>query len=237
MRRKKKFSSNKLVTVILVVLVAIVITGCAIGYYINANRMEEISVEDETVTALATKYFRGPSACTDYALGLFSDGAVSAKDLDYDTKQEITIDYAVRKGYDNLGFAELKEIYALLFNDGTSLKESSYYEATSGYYEKNGDVYNLTAYSACAAAQPYEMVCIVPDKAYRNDRSIKYVVGLYSGTAETQNLYSGLNWDDDSFIGVYGEIEPTDSDLAKWEIVYKYDDKLGHYFLDYTKKL
>ena len=237
MRRKKKISSNKLIAVILVALVTIVVIGCAIGYYINANHEEEISVEDEEITSLATKYFRGASACIDYSLGLFKDGTMNTKDLDYDTKQAVVIDYAIRKGYNYIGFTELKELYGLLFNDGSSLKESSYYEATSGYYEKEGDTYKRNAYSACSAARPPEMICLVPDKAYKSAHGLRYVVGLYSGTSETQNLYSGLNWNDDALLGVYGEIDPAESDLAEWEIIFKYDNKLGHYFLDYTKKL
>lgn len=237
MRRKKKFSSNKLVTVILVVLVAIAITGCAIGYYINANCMEEISFEDEPLAGLTQKYFRDVNACIDYNIKYFGDGTTYAKDLSYEEKEQAVIDYAVRKGYDKIGIDELRELYSLLFNDGDTLKSSPYYETSSGYYVKDGDIYNLTAYSVCDAAEPPEMTCLVVDKAYKSNRTIKVTTGLYSGTAETGYLYSGLNWDEDNLIGAYNEVDPFESNLAKWEIVYRYDDKLGHYFLDYTKKL
>lgn len=235
-RRVRKSASNKFIFVMLIVVVAIALIGCGIGYYVNSTKMEEVSLDDEDVVNLANKYFRGKNACLDYGIQLFSDGTVSAKDLSYDTKEQIAIDYAVKKHYDRIGFNELREIYALLFNDGSSLQEKTYYESTGGEYEKDGDIYRLSAYAACTTAHPQEMVCLVIDKAYKSTRGIKVITGLYSGTADTQYLYSGLNWDGEP-LGLYGEINPAEQDLAKWEIVYNYDGKLGHYFLDHTKKL
>ncbi len=237
-KRTRFFATNKLVLGVLIIVVILVIVAGCIGYYFNNIKMDEIPTDDEQVATLATRYFRGTSACLDYNLGIFSDGTVNAKDLSYDTKEEIVIDYAVRKGYDKIGFNELKEVYNLLFNDGSTLQEKYYYESTSGAYEKIGDAYELNTYSACSAARPLEMICQVIDKAYKSDREIKIITGLYSGTADTQNLYSGLNWDDEHLLGVFGEIEePTADNLAKWEIVYKYNDKLKTYYLDHTKKL
>lgn len=235
-KRTRKISSNKLVFVMLISVVAIALIGCGIGYYINSTKMEEISIEDEDVVSLTTKYFRGVDSCIDYNLGLLSDGTVSVKDLSYDAKEEIAIDYAVKKRYNKIGFNELKEVYRLLFNDGSSLLEKQYYESTGGNYEKSGDIYELTYYSSCDSIMPDELICFDIDKAYKSDQKIKVVAGVFSGTIETQKLYSGLNWDAESF-GVYGEANPDEQNLAKWEIVYKYNDKLNHYLLDYTKKL
>lgn len=235
-KRSRKFNSNKLIFLVLIAVVVCALAACGVGYYLDSIKMEEISIEDETVENLTTKYFRGSSACIEYDLGLFSDDTINTKDLDYDTKEEIVIDYAVRKNYDKIGFSELKELYSSMFNDGSALEEKYYYDSTSGYYEKDGDVYILEVYSACSAARPPEMICLVPDKAYKSSQGIKVITGLYSGTADTQYLYSGLNWESDA-LGLYGEIDPTESELAKWEIYYKYDSKLGRYFLDSTKKL
>ena len=235
-KRAGKINTNKLVFVLLLVVVIVALAGCGIGYYFNSIKMEEIATDSEAVQTLSSRYFRGASACIDYNLGLYTDGTMNAKDLDYDKKEQIVIDYAVRKGYDKIGLSELRELYKLLFNDGSSLEQKYYYEATSGAYEKEGDDYVLSAYSACSTARPPEMVCQVIDKAYKNGRNIKVITGLYSGTADDQKLFSGLSWEGEP-LGIYGEIDPTEADLQKWEIVYKYDDKLKTYFLDYTKKL
>ena len=231
------FTSNKLVLGVLIAVVVLVIAGCCIGYYIENNKMEEISTDDDIVTTLATRYFRAPNACVEYDLGLFSDGTVSAKDLSYDTKEQIAIEYAVNKEYDKIGFNELKEVYSLLFKDGSALQEKYYYESASGTYEKDGDVYVLDAYAACAVDMPPELICMDIKEAYKSNNKVKIIAGLFSGTAETGNLYSGLDWDDDHLLGAYGEVDLENQDFAKWEIVYKYNDKLKTYYLDYTKKL
>lgn len=237
-KRTRFFTTNRLVLGVLIIVVILVIVAGCIGYYFNNIKMDEISTDDEQVATLSTRYFRGTSACLDYNLGVFSDGTVNAKDLSYDTKEEIVIDYAARKGYDKIGLKELMELYKLFFNDGSTLQEKQYYESSSGHYEKDGEDYVLEVYSACSASEPPEMICQVVDKAYKSSNEIKIITGLVSGTAETGNLYSGLNWDDEHLLGVYGEIEePTADKLAKWEIVYKYNDKLKTYYLDHTKKL
>lgn len=234
--RKRKLSSNRLVFGVFIVIVIVTLIGCGIGYYLNNIKMDEIPTDDEEVVELSKKYFRGTNACTDYNLHLFTDGKASAKDLDYNVKKEIAIEYAIRNDYNKISFNELAEIYKLLFNDGSNLEEKYYYKSTSGSYEKEGGVYALTKKSKCKSVRPPEMTCLVIDKAYKSNRNIKVITGLYSGTADTQYLYSGLNWDTEP-LGLYGEITPSDQNLAKWEIVYKYDDKLGRYYLDYTKKL
>lgn len=236
-KRTRFFTSNRLVfgTVILVVILAM--AGCGIGYYFNNVKMEEISVDDNLVTTLATRYFRGPNACVEYDLGLFSDGTVYAKDLSYDTKEQLAIEYAVVKGYNKISFSELKEVYNLLFDDGSTLQEKYYYESTSGTYEKYGNTYELEAYPTCVASMPMKTICMDNKEAYKSSSRVKIIAGLFSGTAETGNLYSGLNWDDDHLLGAYGEFDLENQDFAKWEIVYRYNSKLGTYFLDYTKKL
>ena len=72
----------------LIVVVAIALIGCGIGYYVNSTKMEEVSLDDEDVVNLANKYFRGKNACLDYGIQLFSDGTVSAKDLSYETLRQ-----------------------------------------------------------------------------------------------------------------------------------------------------
>lgn len=235
-KKSRNFSSNKLIVIILIAVVAMALVGCGVGYYLNSTKMEEISTEDDLIVNLSTKYFRGTNSCIDYNQGLLSDGTVSSKDLSYDTKEQIVIEYAIAKGYDKIGLKELRELYTLLFNDGSSLQEKLYYESTGGTYERDGDIYRATIYPSCEAAMPSELMCLVIDKAYKSDRNVKVVVGVFSGTAEDGKLYSGLDWNSESF-GIYGEVDPAEQDLAKWEIVYKYNDKLGHYFFDYTRKL
>ena len=235
-KRTKKFSSNKLIVVILIVVVALAITGCGVGYYFNELKMEEISIDDELVTELYNRYLRGKDVCLDYKTKIFGEGKVSAKDMDYNTKEEIVIDYLAKKGYRNIGFNEMKESYRMLFNDGSELIEKDYYSSASGNYEKDGNQYILYKVSQCSSRRPYEMICLVPDKAYKSNHALKVVAGLYSGTADTQNLYSGINWEGEP-LGVFGEINPVEKDLVKWEIVFKYDNKLNRFFLDYTKKL
>ncbi len=235
-KRTRIFSSDKLVFATVIMVVALALVGCGIGYYFNNIKMEEISTDDKVVLDLTNKYFRGTDACLEYGMGLFTDGTVSTKDMDYDKKEEIAIDYAIRKDYDKVGFSELREVYKLLFNDGSTLQEKLYYESTSGSYKKEGNDYVLSARSACSTKRPPEMVCQVIDKAYKSNSSIKVIAGLYSGTADDQKLYSGLKWEGEP-LGIFGEFDPAEKDLEKWEIVYKYNDKLKTYFLDYTKKL
>lgn len=235
-KRTRHLSSNKLVAVIFVSVIAIILIACGIAYFINVNHMEEVSIEDDEVVALEYKYLRGESACIDYSIKLFNDGTLSVKDMDYDSKEQIAIDYAARRGYDKLSYNELSEIYKLLFNDGSSLQQKLYYESTGGSYEKTGEAYELAVGATCSSTMPYELVCLSVNKAYKSDQRIAIVAGLASGTAETGYLYSGLDWNAEP-LGIYGEFEIQSDQLAKWEIGFKYDNKLKKYFLDYTKKL
>lgn len=234
--RKRKLTSSKLITVILIAVVVIAIIACAIGYFVNANHMDEVPMEDAEIVALAKKYFRGEDACTDYSIKLFTDEIVSMKTLDYNTKEELAIEYAITKRFDQIGYYELNEVYHLLFNDGTDLQKKAYYESTSGYYEQNGETYDLYADSSCASANPYEMTCHVFYNAYKSDRGAKIIFGIFSGTAEDGYIYSGLNWDAEP-LGLYGDVDIMAQNLERWEAVFKYDNKLNRYYLDYTKKL
>lgn len=235
-KKKVKRKSNRLVAVIFVSAIAIILIACGIAYFVNANHMDEVSTEDDDIIALATRYFRGTKACIGYDVKLLVDGEQNVKDMDYESKEQLAIDYAIRKDYDRIGYDELNEIYHLLFNDGSSLKSKAYYETSSGYYRKNSEVYELTAYSVCSAARPPEMVCLAVDKAYKSDRAIKLIADVYSGAAETGYLYSGIDWSVKP-LGVYGDVTPSEEDLAKWELTFKYDNKLKRYFLTSTKKL
>lgn len=237
-KKRSRSPSNKLVTIIFVSVIAIILIACGIAYFVNANHMDEISIEDNDVIALANRYFRGTDACMDYNLGLFVDGSMSVKNMDYDTKESLAIEYAVGKRYDQISYNELNEVYHLLFNDNTDLERKDYYEATSGYYDLNGDIYDLYLEAICAAARPPEMVCLSTNKAYKSSNAIKIIYGVFSGTAETGNIYSGVNWDTEP-LGVYGEFDLLEQEpnFDKWEANFKYDKKLNRYFLDSTQKL
>lgn len=237
-KRSRKLSGNKLVAVIFVSVIAIILIACGIAYFVSANHMDEVSIEDKDIVTLATKYFRGTDSCMDYNFGLFIDGVMSVKDLNYDTKEKLAIEYAIGKRYDQIGYNELNEVYHLLFNDGTSLEKKDYYESTSGYYESSSGNYELYIEATCAATRPPEMVCLAMDKAYKSDNGAKIIYGVFSGTAETGYLYSGVNWDAEP-LGMYGEVDLLEQEpnFAKWEANFKYDKKLKRYFLDSTKKL
>jgi hypothetical protein len=237
-KKKTKKKSNKLVTVIFVSVIAIILIACGILYFVNANHMDEVSIEDDEIVAMATRYFRGTDSCMDYNLGLFIDGTMSVKDMDYDTKEDLAIEYAINKRYDKISYDELNEVYHLLFNDGSNLEKKSYYASTSGYYEASGDNYELYIETACTAEQPLEMTCLALEEAYKSKNGAKIIYGVFSGTAETGYIYSGINWDTEP-LGMYGEVDLLEQEpnLAKWEAVFKYNSKLNRYFLDYTKKL
>lgn len=237
MSKKKKSFSDIIKTYYPVLLVTVIALICGIvSFFIQENQFEEIPTNDKTVVDLHKKYFRSEDVCLDYNIKLFVDGTISVKNMSYEDKEKVAIDYASRKGYDKIGFNELGEVYSFLFNDGSSLIEKNYYESTSGTYRKDGDIYVLDGYSKCSTFMPVESVCLIINKAYKSKHNIKVVVGVVSGTANDRYLYSGLDWDTEP-LGLYGEFDPAEKDLAQWEIVYRYDDKLGHYFLDYTKKL
>ncbi len=237
-KKKTKGKSNKIVAVIFVSVIAIIFVACGILYFVNANRMDEVSIEDDDIVAIATRYFRGTDSCIDYNLGLFIDGTMSVKDLSYDVKENLAIEYAINKKYDQIGHDELNEVYRLLFNDGSNLQKKSYYESTSGYYEANNDVYELYMETACTAEQPPEMTCLALNKAYKSGNSAKIIYGVFSGTVETGYIYSGVNWDAEP-LGMYGEVDLLEQEpnFAKWEANFKYDKKLKRYFLDSIKKL
>lgn len=237
-KHARKLSNNKLVAVIFVSVITIILVACGILYFVNANRMDEVPIEDDEIVTLATRYFRGTDSCMDYNLGLFIDGTMSVRDLNYDTKEKLAIEYAISKRYDQIGYNELNEVYHLLFNDGTNLEKNDYYESTSGYYESSGNNYELYIETDCAATRPPEMVCLAMSKAYKSDNGAKIIYGVFSGTAETGYLYSGVNWDAEP-LGIYGEIDLLEQEpnFTKWEANFKYDKKLKRYFLDSTKKL
>ena len=237
MSKKKKSFSDIIKTCFPALAVIIIALICSvIALIIEENKFDEISIDDETVIDLHKKYFRDTDACIDYGVKLFSDGTVSLKNMDYDAKEQVAIDYAARKHYDKIGYNELNEVYRLLFNDGTNLTEKTAYYATSGNYTRDGDTYKLESFSKCATSMPDELICPIIKQAYKSNHALKVIVGLFSGTAEDHLIYSGLNWDAEP-LGVYGSFDVTEKDLDKWEIVYRYDDKLGRYFLDHTKKL
>ncbi len=235
MSKKKKFPTSLLLAIPPIVIIIVFAIGVIVDI-IEDNKMEEISIEDKAVVDLHKKYFRDTDACIEYGVKLFADGTVSSKNMDYDTKEQVAIDYAARKHYDKIGYDELNEVYRLLFNDGTNLTEKTAYYATSGNYTRDGNTYKLESFSKCATSMPDELICPVIKQAYKSKHAIKVIVGLFSGTAEDHMIYSGLNWDAEP-LGVYGSFDVSEKDLDKWEIVYHYDDKLGRYLLDYTKKL
>lgn len=235
MKKREVKNWNRIFIGVACAVLGVVVVALGIMYFVS-HHLNQVDGEDETVAMLMEEYFNGDKSCTNFTAPLMDNDTMTLTEISSETKEIVTITDIVKDDITGISYSYINEYYHNLFGNDSDIERREKYAVVGADLTLGEDgLYYRDKY----CGKPERAMCFFLDSAYKSDVEVKLVLGVMTRDLVNAKYHGGIvgENEDAETIDVDPETEEFIKDLPRWEVWFKYNDKLGRYILDRTVKI
>lgn len=235
MKKREIKNWNKIFIGATCVVLGIVVVALCVMYFVS-HHLSQVDGEDETVAMLMKEYFNGDKSCTNFSAPLMDGDTMTLSEISNEVKETVTITNIIEDKVTGISYSYINEYYHNLFGNSSDIERKEKYEVVGADLTLDEDgLYYRSKY----CDRPERAMCFFLDSAYKSDVEVKLILGVMTRDLVNTKYYGGIveNAEGVEEIDIDPETEEFVKDLPRWEVWFKYSNKLGRYILDRTVKI